>query len=309
MGAHGPSFQLDTFDGENFVKRYRLDGEWHGADLKAFYERDNGDLWMAGNTGGGFLHNGKFTPLSEALGFTDPGVFSILEYEQGRILVGGRDRLHVWDGKRFRLLYSGLDSIRSMMRASDGTVWIASSTGVHRWRNGQLISLGEEEGLAGHRVFQDRTGRIWAGMSRGLSLHYPGIDSAPPRTDLRAARNANEAPSSGFIRLQFAGRDLWKQTSQERLLYSHRLDQGDWTPFSPQSSVLLEGLAAGKHRLHVRAMDREGNAEAEGDSLEFTVAQRWYRSGGFLLVAGGGVICFCALLLLAASNYSARGRL
>src|ERR1039458_9595232 len=143
-----------------------------------------------------------------------------------------------------------MDRVRSIMTAHDGTIWLASGTGVHRFTHGELIANGEEEGLRStvvHKVFEDRQGRIWAGTSRGLSLHRPEVDRDPPHTLLKLVNNPGEAPSSGNVRILFAGLDKLKQTPAERLLFSYRLDGGPWSRFNSADFTALQKLGHGRH--------------------------------------------------------------
>ncbi|MFN7938764.1 MAG: response regulator, partial [Bryobacteraceae bacterium] len=305
-----PGFRLEVFDGKGFVVGHELGSEWKGADLKALLETESGVLYLGGNNGGGVIEGGRFRAFDASNGFTDTGVFSFLEMPGGALLVGGREQLLEYEGGRFRQLAQGLDRVRSLVRTADGEVWLASNQGIHRWKDGTHITVGEEEGLpsgVGHRLLVDREGRLWAGTSRGISVYEGDADRAAPVTQLRDAKNPREAPSSGFIRLQFSGRDPWQQTLSSRLLYRTRLDGAAWSAYSPQQEILLEGLGAGSHRLEVQAMDRNGNEGSGGDWLEFRVAEPWYGQREVFWVLVLGATAILASLVLAARHYRMRG--
>ena len=63
------------------------------------------------------------------------------------------------------------------------------------------------------------------------------------------------------------GVDKWQQTSGARLLFSTRLDEGQWSPYSGSMVKSLEHLG-GRHHLEIRAMDRNWNADPELEALE-----------------------------------------
>ncbi|MBS1830826.1 MAG: response regulator [Acidobacteria bacterium] len=304
-----PGFRLEVFDGKGFEARHELGSEWTGADLKALLEVEGGGLYLGGNNGGGVIEKGKFTAFDARQGFTDTGVFSFLVMPGGSLLVGGRRQLLAYEGGRFRKLVEGLDRVRSLVRTADGAVWLASNQGVHRWKDGTSIMSGEEEGLpssVGHRLLLDREGRLWAGTSRGISVYHADADSESPMMLLREAKNPSEAPSSGFIRIQFSGRDPWSQTLPGRLLYRTRLDREAWSSYSAQQRVFLEGLGAGRHKLEVQVMDRNGN-HGNADSVEFTVAEPWYGQREVQWVLALGAAAILTLVVLASRHYRMRG--
>jgi hypothetical protein len=158
-------------------------------------------------------------------------------------------------------------------------------------------------------VFEDRQGRIWAGTSRGLSLHRPEVDRDPPHTLLKLVNNPGEAPSSGNVRILFAGLDKFKQTPAERLLFSYRLDGGPWSRFNSADFTALQKLGHGRHRMEVRAMDRNGNTESVPDRIEFNVAHPWFEQTGFVVLSWCAGFVILSLMAMAAMSYRQRGRL
>lgn len=86
------------------------------------------------------------------------------------------------------------------------------------------------------------------------------VDNTPPDTSV------TEGPGGTFT---FAGSDAL--TPAESLTFAWRLDDGPFTPFSPDTSVTLEQLPEGPHRLEVKARDRAGNEDPTPASRTFTV--------------------------------------
>src|SRR5262249_17937821 len=93
----------------------------------------------------------------------------------------------------------------------------------------------------------------------------------------------------GTLNVLFNGRDKWKYTASERLLYSFRLDQRDWSPFQELNAVSFPNLPVGKHYLQVRAMDRNGNMEVKPARLEFAVALPWYKETRLVWISFAGL--------------------
>ena len=307
-----PGFQLETYDGKEFRLQATIGPEWDGADFKCVVEDADGHLWLGGTAGGGVYFRGRFTPFLKMPGFSESGAFAILRTHSGETFVAGRDRLLKYDGSSWAVVRKGLERTRNIATAQDGTVWLASGNGIYRFKNGEWTPQGVEEGLPSniaYRVFEDTHGRIWGATASGLSLYHPEVDTDPPLAYLDAANNAKEVSPSGEVRLVFAGRDRWKQTQPDRLLFSYRLDSGPWTRFDSDAFAAYRHLAAGKHRFEVRAMDRNGNIGPSSAPLDFTVLLAWYHQSAFVALAILSAGLIFGLGGLAVSQYRHRGDL
>jgi diguanylate cyclase (GGDEF)-like protein len=140
---------------------------------------------------------------------------------------------------------------------------------------------------------------VWAATTRGISLFNPKADPDPPIAGIDESQNLRETPSGGEVRLAFWGLDKWKYTTSDRLLFSHRVDEGNWSEFSPKRLTSLTELRAGTHRFQVRAMDRNGNVSPSPAVFEFSVLLSWYRQLGFLALATMALFVIGMLLRLA----------
>ena len=75
--------------------------------------------------------------------------------------------------------------------------------------------------------------------------------------------------ADGKVSFAFSGSD--DVTTPEHLRFQWRLDNGDWGALSSSTSVDLEGLADGRHRFEVAAVDEQGNRDATPASREFAL--------------------------------------
>ena len=189
-----PGFRLDEYDGSAFRTVLEVGAEWKGADLRSILEQANGDLWLAGSAGGAIYSHGRLmNPFVTAAGYTDSGVFALAALPSGEIIAGGRDKVLKYNGTSWTLLRAGLDRIRTFTMARDGALWVASASGIHRFKDGSWISHQTEEGLpsvTSYLVFKDKSGRLWAGTTRGLLLYDPQADTDPPHTILDRSLNS-----------------------------------------------------------------------------------------------------------------------
>lgn len=62
--------------------------------------------------------------------------------------------------------------VRAITIAHDGSLWIATQSGLSHMVNGQFHNYSTTDGLSNNRVlsvYQDRHGAIWGGTSRGIN--------------------------------------------------------------------------------------------------------------------------------------------
>jgi signal transduction histidine kinase/CheY-like chemotaxis protein len=308
---NAPGFRLEIYDGSTFRTYLDVGAEWKGANARCILEQPNGDLWLGGPAGGALYRNGRLSdPFESTSGYTDTGVFALGTLPSGEIIAGGRDQVLKYNGKTWTLLRSGLDRIRTFTMSRDGALWVASATGLHRFKDGSWITHQTEEGLPSviaYLVYEDKAGRLWAGTTRGLILYDPRADIDPPHTVLDRSLNARDVLPSGELRVLYSAIDKWNQTIPERLLFSYRMDGSGWSPFQPGSAAIFHRLATGDHSFEVRAMDRNGNIDPAPRSLPFTVLPPWYRQVAFLALLGMGLAVIAMLATLAILQYRRRG--
>jgi ligand-binding sensor domain-containing protein len=177
-----PGFRLDVYDGASFRTVLQLGGEWQGANLRSVLERGK-EIWLGGTAGGGVYREGRLSdPFQRSLGYTDTGVFVLGDLPTGELVAGGRDQVLKYDGKSWTVMRNRMDRLRHLTITRDGTLWVASGSGVHRFKNGSWINHQPEEGLPSvmaYIVFEDRQGRLWAGTTRGLAVYCREADAEP----------------------------------------------------------------------------------------------------------------------------------
>ena len=282
----GHHWRLEGFDGARFV------GGGPGqvfeqADIRTILETANGDIWTGSTRALGLLHRGAYRILGPKDGFTDSAAFVAVETPAGHVILGGRDHVLEYDGARFRIIGS-IDIAENICIGRNGTVWVPSASGAHRFQHGQWITNTTEDGLPVdpvHDLQFDATGRLWAATDRGVSLFYPDADMDAPVTIIRDDQNLRKTPPGGDVRMVFSGVDKWNFTATDRLVFSWRMDQTAWSDFGPSHFVSFNGIHAGAHQFEVRAMDRNGNIETVPAKYRFSVLLPWYLQTPFLIFA------------------------
>jgi signal transduction histidine kinase/ligand-binding sensor domain-containing protein len=256
------------------------------------FAAQNGDFWLGGDAVACF-RGGKWQTFSSTDGTTPERVLSFTELTDGKIWCATPQKIWEFDGRQWSLVRAGFERLNLLLRGSDGSIWAASDGGAHRFREEAWIDQGLVEGLPGvsvQSIAEDQQGHIWAATSRGLSRYFPEADTDPPKTDIRRLGNEEQKLFEGdTLNLLFSGRDKWKFTPRDRLLFSYRMDQHDWSPFEGENNAAyFPDLPAGKHYFQVRAMDRNGNFEPPVQ-VEFAVGLPWYRETRLVLISFAGL--------------------
>jgi signal transduction histidine kinase len=214
---------------------------------------------------------------------------ALAEMPDGSILCATRSEIWEFNGKKnWLLLQDGFNHINGLAQSRDGSIWVASNGGLFRFYKDTWLDNGTEEGLPGgpvHAICEDAQGQTWVATAHGVSLFHPDADLDPPQTSIRRlAGEGGQLSEGSSLSLLLEGRDKWKITSPDRLLYSYQLDQSGWSPFRNISTPTFSYLAAGRHYFQVRAMDPAGNLETTPATLDFMVTVPWFKEGRLWVV-------------------------
>jgi signal transduction histidine kinase len=260
----------------------------------------------------GQFRQGAYRTFTAQDGYTAGGSYVILANPDGTLWLGDRDGISQYDGKGWKKIHEGFETIRWMERARDGSVWVASGGGLHRYFQGSWVSLGVPEGLPDgglFHIYEDSRGRMWACGTRGISMYHPEADLDPPETFVPEDKNIHQMPPQGEVRFVFTGIDRWHFTEPSRLLYSYRLDHGSWSPFQPETVVGFRNVRSGNHLFEVRAMDRNWNIDPTPPVFQFNVLLPWYREPGFIILLVGALLLGGLLVTLHLQRHVRLGHL
>ena len=290
--ASAGGYHLQDFDGEKFRPAPIADFNADLGQLVRVFATQNGDTWVSGTTGMALLHDRRWKIFRQLDGAPMEAT-TFLDFPSGKTWFANREAIMQFDGQNWSVIRSGFLQITAMVRTADGGAWVASIGGLFRNFQGGWIENGAEEGLPAadiNEIFQDRDGNLWAATSRGLSLYHPEADPDPPKTIVEnLSGDQKEIPAGSLVTFNIRGEDKWKFTPRERLLFSYRLDENDWTPFQELNSISLPDLFAGKHVFQVRAVDRNCNVDPRPARLEFSISLPWYEETRLISISIAGV--------------------
>jgi signal transduction histidine kinase/ligand-binding sensor domain-containing protein len=294
--------RLWSYDGNQFAEPpFPQPGPDLPGDILSLFTSRNGNVWLGTTRGIGWYHDGKWQMFNETNGLVPQGATRFAESNDGGIWCATPEILWEFNGRQWTAVQGNYEHINSLTASRDGGIWVGSNTGIHRFLRGAWVENSTEDGLPSRTilsVIEDHRGHIWADTSRGTSRYHPEADPDPPRSNVHflGAAGVSEMPEGSPVSMSFGGQDKWKYTAGDRLLYSYRLDQMDWSPFIEANRIQLAEPSAGKHSFQVRAMDRNCNVDPNPLPFTFTLTVPWYRESRVVwtLAAGMGVALFFA---------------
>jgi ligand-binding sensor domain-containing protein len=250
------------------------------ADAWGLAVADNGDVWATGTFYVGKFDGKEWTIYTTANGLAGYANFKMAIGKDGAVWVATNYGAARYDGQRWRVFTTadGLpeDKVLSIGFDGNGNVWAGVGTsGLARfdgtsWSHVTIPVSGEDTTIAMLRqivnfITTDADGNVWFATLGGIA-HYT-LDKVPPKTYITNAPKGTVGLDTVLI--EFIGADLVMPTAE--LLYSYKLDDGDWANFSKSNRVEYTHLAHGAHTFFVRAKDFDGNIDPTPAEWTFNI--------------------------------------
>ncbi|UXX77611.1 response regulator [Reichenbachiella carrageenanivorans] len=159
---------------------------------------------------------------------------------------------------------------------------------------GGSIHLGQSSEIWISRSLREWKRRIYTGKKPNQTVqdkfmtHRFVKDSIAPETAIEIY--SEEVDQSGNTTVFWSGRHYFNKTEASDLLYSYRLNKGDWSPFTPLHSHTFTGLDDDHYLFEVRAMDKEGNIDLTPASVSFVVLPPIWKQVWFVLMISSFLI-------------------
>jgi signal transduction histidine kinase len=302
-----PRYHLELFSGRRFSAFPDPDPPTElGQELTLLMVARNGDVWLGSKLGIARYHNSEWLYFDPKANEAPTSVQVLLEARQGDIWCGSETRLYRFNGRGWTVAKTGFDRVSGLIQATDDSLWVASGSGLFWYSRNTWMMHGVEEGLPSEAVYdvmEDHQGRIWAGTARGLSQFNPNADVDPPQADITREKETLDIDPNGTLTLGFEGHDRWALTLPERIMYSYHVDDGVWSPYRKVNVASLENLSPGRHRVEVKAMDRNWNESRLPAAFSFNVRLPWYRETRLVAVSLVGLGMILVLAALAVNRH------
>jgi signal transduction histidine kinase/ligand-binding sensor domain-containing protein/ActR/RegA family two-component response regulator len=150
------------------------------------HEDRGGNLWIGTQGGLNRMRAGQFTRVTTREGLSDNNIRTLHEDRAGNLWIGtyggGLNRIHLpgfhkKDGTFIVTAYTaeyGLsnDFVKAIYEDREGSLWVGTSVGLNRLKDGKFTPFTTKEGLADNMVrciYEDWQGSLWIGTTEGLN--------------------------------------------------------------------------------------------------------------------------------------------
>lgn len=220
---------------------------------KAILGAQNEDLWVGTAFFGLFQFDGTSWKRHDIQnGLPDNDITDIIDLPNGHIVV----------------------STRAGMSRFDGQIWTDYLTGIpHAAQNGLRI---------GHQ------NQLHINTPNNQTIHYIPQKQIPQTT---ITVSLTQVSQPGNTVLTWQGTNPWQATTQH-LMYSYRLNNKNWSPYTQSTSKVLLSLPSGDHTFQVRTRNTDFVVDPSPAQLTFQVAppiwrEPWLILTVFCLIAAG----------------------
>ena len=157
---------------------------------------------------------------------------------------------------------------------NDGELWLSSTRGLYRFDGNEFIRSDLPRFLGRRSIRFADNGDLWFDGNKRISR-----DRAGPTASIASESVSLDRDDQRLLVWQ--GTDAWNRTPVDRLMWSYRIDNGPWTPFSHRRREVIQGLSPGAHHLVVRSRDQDFNISPDSSPLQISVAppfwmQTWF---------------------------------
>lgn len=150
-------------------------------------------LLLGSHMGFGQEKTYQFKHLNTSDGLSQSSVIAIEQDQLGRMWLGTRDGLNLYDGDKFRVYRNDVNDSTSISNSDilaitedrDGTIWIGTYNGINRYDPKKdtfkrYFHSNDKNSLSNNTVWcitELTNGEIWIGTSNGLSIYNKDTDS------------------------------------------------------------------------------------------------------------------------------------
>ncbi|WP_353069630.1 two-component regulator propeller domain-containing protein [Tunturibacter empetritectus] len=181
------------FNGIDFkVFNHETTTEITSDDICCFAQSHASPLWIATSDGLLRYSAGTFHRYSAANGLPTGRILNLAAAEDGTLLILTTDGLASFDGQRFTTIsLPSFAAPSAIATARDGSVWIASNSGIFQYQSGRVLpqplnSIPAQKDITGLGFFRDRS--LWLRTATSITVLQNGqTRTLPLSRDLAAA--------------------------------------------------------------------------------------------------------------------------
>ncbi|MCF2949503.1 ATP-binding protein [Paraglaciecola aquimarina] len=258
--------------------------------------RDN--LWVATwHYGVLAFNNGQWRQYALNEGLSGKNAASIARLSNDDIVALTHNGVDRFDGAVWQPLdIYGVKAIRegsNLVEGSDSTIWVNQASREWTFRYQRPYSYNSFEYHQQQDIFK--------------TIRYQATKMAPS-VEIELANPLIEYQNSVLV--SWRGFDQWFETSSANLKYSYRVNDGEWSIFSSDTSHAFTNLSPKTYTIEVRSRDADGNTSKSPASLSFTIsAPFWQQTWFYIVITVIFVLMLTTLLVLIAQRLKQKSQI
>lgn len=236
------------------------------------YSTDN--LLLVGSRYYGlFVYDGQtWTNYTTSSGLSDNTIISIDVLPDSTIMVATENSICKFDGNSWT---QDIFPEKFNMDFEGGTIY---HTAQHIWINHVPRSWKR-------RVYQNFADQE---LEFFTTRYRPSVK--PPETT--PGFFLDRVSADGNCIISWEGTDYFSKTSTQNLMYSYRMDGGNWSDFKKEQQHTFTSLASGDHLLEIRARDLDFNVDPTPTLIQFKVLPPIWKQAWFIILIAAFLIIF-----------------
>ncbi|WAJ71789.1 helix-turn-helix domain-containing protein [Catenovulum adriaticum] len=236
------------------------------------------NVWVATWASGLSRFDGQhWTKVKQAEDTAFSRITQLFVTQTGDLLALAQGRLLRFDGNNWQAMdLANIETRRygnQINQTQDGSVWV--STASYHW------------------MFRNYYSEIKQKMFETIR-YKPDLN--PPETYIQWISAKDKYSNSIYFTLR--GVDKWNETPSSNLQYSYRLNQGEWSDFSSQTTAFISDLKTGEHLLEARARDGDGNIDKTPYQLPVTINLPFWQTLWFWLLCAAMILAVVSLMAM-----------
>ncbi len=296
------TYDISLYDGKTFETLFTIPPNQWSTQLPYFiYEDGTQKIILGGDQEIGIFDQGEWSTYPEA-----PSCLSVARMSFGNLWIASNYSLwgKTQSGEAV-LRKKIMDRVNSICEDHDRNIWVGTHSGLFCIKDDFWILYTAEEDLPNtivHKIYEDSTNRLWVGTAKGFCYYDPDADRDSPIVMMPKEKNTRTISPEGEAQFIFDGVDKWNYTPKDRLLYSYRFGDGQWSEYSTETVASATGLQAGNHIFQVKSIDRNWN-ESAPFTWQFTVLRHWYKEPLFISILTISIFIIVCLASLAIKRH------
>jgi ligand-binding sensor domain-containing protein/two-component sensor histidine kinase len=317
------SLYLDS-DGSLWIGTRRGLSHWVDGRFETYTEADGlasdfvgallrdrqGSLWIGTLRGLTRFSNGKFQTYTVSDGLSSNTITALHEDREGVLWIGTRDGgLNRLAGGRISRVRGDLPIvIGGILEDADGSLWIASQSGIFRLPknrpNAAPVQYGAADGLVvsecsegGHpSVWKNQDGSLWFATVKGIATIDPShaqLNLLPPPVaieqvlidgqEFRPTQQMDVPPGRSRLSFEYAGLSF---ITPQKMKFRYRLDgfDRDWVEAGTRRTAYYTNIPPGHYRFRVLASNADGVWNEAGAFQSLWLRPHFYQTYWFYLL-------------------------